>query len=80
MYKAIKFNTERTQGGALAVLQCLQSCHVGRKVEEPFMTGAHTDQWVEVNREADFNSLKGFPKSTHMFRGRQGELKNSSGL
>ena len=80
VHKAVTFNMERTQGGALAVLQCLRGCHVGRKVEEPFVTGAHMDQWVEVNREADFNSLKEFPKSTHMFRGRQGELKNSSGL
>ena len=70
MHKAVKFNIGKTQ--ELAVLQCLQSCHVGRKVEEPFVTGAHTDQWVEGNREADFNSMKGFPKSTHMYRGRQG--------
>ena len=70
MHKAVKFNIGKTQ--ELAVLQCLHSCHVGRKVEEPFVTGAHTDQWVEGNREADFNSMKGFPKSTHMYRGRQG--------
>lgn len=72
MHRAVKFNMGRTQGAALAVLQCLQSCHVGRKVEEPFVTGAHMDQYVEVKREADFNSVKGFPKSTHMYRGRQG--------
>ena len=55
MHRVVKFNMERNQGDALAALQCLESCHVGRKIEERFVTGAHMDQWVELNSEADFS-------------------------
>lgn len=61
---------DRTQGDALAVLQYLEGCHVDKKVEELSMTGEHTDQWMEVNREADFNSVKGFHTCTRIFKGR----------
>lgn len=43
-----------------------------KKVDELSMTGEHTDQWMAVNRKADFSSLKGFQACTHTFKERQG--------
>lgn len=64
--KVIVFNMDRIQGAALAVLQYLEGCHVDRKVEELSVTGEHTAQWMEVSREADISSVKGFQARTHI--------------